>query len=220
MRPVTRKAQPKNATTYPQMRKILLGHWGKYCSYCELPITHKPDAEHILPQKINPQKRDDWDNLHLSCGYCNSRKGDTDPTPTTIDTYVWPTKDNTARAFKYVNVFPEVADGLTKEQRELAQRLYDLLKLDATGDVREQERGDVATIAIRWRTKLSTAKDPELVRDSVVEIARARGFFSIWMEVFSNDKEMRKQLIAAFPGTAKDCFNADAEPVPRPNGRV
>ncbi|HRI70045.1 MAG TPA: HNH endonuclease [Polyangium sp.] len=202
------------------MRDILLGHWGKYCSYCELPIVNQPGVDHVIPQGRFPEYRDLWENHHLSCSHCNSRKGAQLPTPDAVDDFLWPTRDNTALAFKYVNVFPEVADCLTNEQQEMARRLHNLLKLDATGDVREEERRQAYVTAIHWRSQLATAKDPKCLRDAVVDIARLSGFFSIWMEVFSNDKEMRKQLIAAFPGTAKDCFNADAEPVPRPNGRV
>lgn len=220
MRPVTREKQPNGATRYDDMRPFLLVHWGKYCTYCELPIGHQPAVDHILPRDRFPEYVDLWENLLLSCSHCNSRKGAEFPTPQTLDDYLWPTKDNTARAFKYVNIFPELADGLPKEHREMARQLHDLLKLDATGDLREDERRQAYAEATKWRTRLMTAKDPSLVREAIVEIAQGKGFFSVWMAVFFQDLEMRKLLIAAFPGTARDCFNDKTEPVARPGGRM
>ncbi len=68
---------------------------------------------------------------------------------------------------------------------------------------------------------MGEAPDAALLRESVVDIARAIGFFSIWMEVFATDTLLRRALIDAFVGTAPDCFDpATTRPVPRPGGRL
>jgi HNH endonuclease len=220
MRPVTRGEKPEHADTYEEMREVLLKDWGEYCSYCELPIINRPDAEHILPKTKNPDERDNWDNLLLSCGVCNPRKGSKRPTPQTLDSFLWPSRDNTARAFKYDNIFPEVADGLTKEQQRMAARLRGLLVLGDTNDKRHKKRAEAFKLAKEFANDLRSSPDTVLARKAIRRLAEHSGFFSVWMEVFSDDIEMRKEIIAAFPGTAKDCFDAETKPVARPNGRV
>jgi hypothetical protein len=58
------------------------------------------------------------------------------------------------------------------------------------------------------------------LRSSVIRIAIATGFFSIWMTVFAADAGMRNRLIDAFEGTrGSRCFHEiTTEPVsPAPN---
>lgn len=220
MRPVSRRIKPDEADNSDKMREVLLDHWGEYCSYCEFPIEHLATVDHILPKKKNPAERHSWDNLHLSCGHCNPRKGPNFPTPATLHTYLWPSRDNTARAFKYTNVYPEVADGLTTIQQQMATRLHNLLVLGDPHDKRHKKRVDAFNLAKEYAHELRSAPDPALARKSILNLAKKCGFFSIWMEVFSHDVETRRQLIAAFPGTAQDCFDADTKPVQRPGGRL
>jgi hypothetical protein len=64
------------------------------------------------------------------------------------------------------------------------------------------------------------------MRRQIVKAARAEGFFSIWMQVFDDDEQMRQMLIdgfsegntfIGFAGTARNCFDAKTRPVtPRP----
>ena len=49
---------------------------------------------------------------------------------------------------------------------------------------------------------------------------KTTGFFSVWMAVFADDREIRLGLIARMAGTAADCFDASGLPVPRPGGRI
>lgn len=219
MRPVQRGAEPSGAKTYEAMRPTLVARLGCYCSYCELPVSHVPHAEHIVPKDRFPAWRDRWDNLLVSCTWCNSYKGDERPPPEKVDEYLWPTRDNTARAFSYASIIPRVSDMLEEPLRSRAARLRGLVRLAVTGDTRGKARAEAYNLAKRYASKLSSAKDPELLRESIVDIAVATGFFSVWMEVFSGDLVIRRGLIASFVGTARDCFEpATTAPVMRPGG--
>lgn len=58
--------------------------------------------------------------------------------------------------------------------------------------------------------------------ECVVRLAQATGFFSIWMQVFQAEPDMRRRLIDAFPGTRESgCFdplNSNlVQPAPNPD---
>ncbi len=57
--------------------------------------------------------------------------------------------------------------------------------------------------------------DSEQMRVIIVKIAKKIGCWSIWMTVFSNDKDMLKRFIENFEGTATNCFNENYEPIGR-----
>ncbi|MFT3764858.1 MAG: HNH endonuclease signature motif containing protein [Minicystis sp.] len=194
---------------------------GPYCSYCEFPVHHTPHAEHIIPKDRFREWRDRWDNLLVSCSWCNSHKGKDRPSPETVDDYLWPTRDNTAAAFTYANAVPEVADGLTGELRKKAAMLRGLVKLGVTGDARATARAAALEVAQRYFSRMATSPDPELVRESIVELASTHGFFSVWMEVCAGNPLLRHRLIDQFRGTAQDCFDpTTTATVPRPGGRL
>jgi hypothetical protein len=220
MRPVTRGPAPEGAATYEEMRPTLFERLGRHCSYCELPVRHQPAAEHVVPKDRFRAWRDRWDNLLVGCSYCNSRKGDALPRPEDIDTYLWPTRDNTARAFTYVNVIPEVARDLAGPVAYLAAHLRGLVQL-GVHDERARARAAAFDMAQRYFSRKPTAPDPALFDEMFVSLALETGFFSVWMEVSASDPGIRRRLVAAFPGTAADCFDpATTAPVPRPGGRL
>ncbi|MBR2895306.1 MAG: hypothetical protein IKC03_06580, partial [Oscillospiraceae bacterium] len=53
----------------------------------------------------------------------------------------------------------------------------------------------------------------EIAKNGIIRTAIANGFFSVWMEVFSDEAEICQALIRAFPGTAGDCFDSDGSPL-------
>lgn len=56
MRPVA-KGQPPQAE-YAQYRDALddlAGRIGLFCSYCEQPIQHAPEVEHVQPKSLEPE---------------------------------------------------------------------------------------------------------------------------------------------------------------------
>lgn len=221
MRPVSRGDAPPDAHTYEDMRRPLRDRLGKYCSYCEYPLKHVPHAEHVVPKDLYPDWRDRWDNLLLSCTYCNGHKGHERPSPGSVDEYLWPSRDNTALAFDYANIFPNVADGLTGAVRNKAAMLRGLVDLGLTTDDRATERSNVFIVAQHFFSRMSHTPDRELAEEAVIRLALATGFFSVWMEIFASLPSVRARLIEAFTGTARDCFDPDTcQPVPRPGGRM
>jgi hypothetical protein len=84
-----------------------------------------------------------------------------------------------------------------------------------------------------WGLALEVKADLDagrVTRESVVRNAASSGFFSVWMKVFEGDTAARQLLIdgfdgangyRGFEGTAKDCFDAQTQPVsPRAANRL
>ena len=161
-----------------------------------------------------------WDNFLLACTNCNSTKGNTE---VILDQYVWPDRHNTFMVIQYsegglVTCAPNLPAALQKN----VERTISLVGLDKTpntqkaSDRRWLNRKEAWEIAVRARERLRRIDISEL-RDQIVDTARAKGFWSIWMTVFRNDPDMLKRLLTSFPGTCTQCFDpADAyTPTPR-----
>jgi hypothetical protein len=58
------------------------------------------------------------------------------------------------------------------------------------------------------------------MRRQIVRTALGHGFWSVWMTVFRDDGDMRKQFVENFPGTAEDCFDASCAFIHRPGGTI
>lgn len=229
MRPVVRGPAPANATEwthYGDASRPLAWRIGWYCSYCETPIPIGIAVEHILPKRDHPQLELEWSNFLLACGICNPTKGDA-----TYDLagHLWPDRDNTARAFVYLDSgLIEVASDLPADVDVLADATLQMVGLDrspetdgVSADLRWGGRLNTWNIASRQATSLANNDTPAL-RDCIIELAKQSGYWSVWMTVFADDREIRKRLIAEFRGTANNCFNADAETITtqRPGGKL
>lgn len=231
MRPIHRGISPfkNDFCNYRDAFPFLCSRIGMYCSYCERRISTLLAVEHIQPKALPAYMFliGNWENFLLGCPNCNSTKGDRDVVP---DTLYLPDRDNTFLVFKYTadgRVVP--ANHLSILQQKIA---HDTLKLvgldkpiskitDENGRIvaidRVGQRMEVWGIAEESRDDLQQ-KPSEQLRRSIVRTAVAYGFFSIWMQVFANDIDMRRRLIDAFPGTAQDCFDANTQAVsPRPD---
>jgi hypothetical protein len=176
---------------------------------------------HVEPEQRRraPRIRRPATGRFVRRSYCNGHKGKLRPTPATVNEHLWPERDNTARAFTYENVHPR-AQHVGEPAQSMAARLYGLVHLSVTDDERAKERATVFVLARWYFTKLQTFPTPDVWRLAIVNQAIASGFFSVWMEIFATDPATRGALIAAFPGTATDCFDAATAPVPRPGGRL
>ncbi len=232
MRPITRGDVPKDANDaavvfnhYGDARDPLIARIGDYCSYCEVALHSGIDVEHVQPKKSHPDLETTWSNFLLACNYCNAVKG---PRGDNLHDYYWPDTDNTSRPFVYErDRSPRVADWLSADQRVLAQQSLKLTGLDrepghsglTQWDRRWSKRREAWGVALRERDKIQQS-DTIQQRDSAVQVAVARGFWSVWMQVFHDDIDMRRRLNAAFPGTAIDCFDNSTQPSQRPGGRL
>jgi len=198
---------------------------GDYCSYCEVCLHSSIHVEHVRPKSPRPELEREWTNFLLACDLCNAIKSDID---VNLDDFYWPDRDNTARALRYdADQPPRVADGLAANQQAIAQRTIELTGLDrvpghpqySERDRRWKKRLDVWGVALLALHELQRNDSPAL-RQSILQIAIARGHWSVWMQVFNDDIEMRGSLISWFQGTARNCFDAQTRPIPRPGGRL
>jgi uncharacterized protein (TIGR02646 family) len=232
MRPVQRGDCPRDDAGAPivfahyrEARDPLIGRIGDYCSYCEVCLHGSIHVEHVRPKTPRPALEREWTNFLLGCDQCNAIKGDTD---VNLDDYYWPDRDNTARVFQYDhNQPPRVSSDLTADQRAMAQRTIELTGLDrvpghpdySERDRRWKKRLDAWGVALIARGQLERNDSPAM-RDQILQTAIARGHWSVWMQVFHDDIEMRARLIRWFQGTAGDCFDAETRPIRRPGGLV
>ncbi|MGC1374850.1 MAG: hypothetical protein WA821_01420 [Anaerolineales bacterium] len=51
------------------------------------------------------------------------------------------------------------------------------------------------------------ASDNTWFREQIVDTARAKGFWSVWLTVFENDADMCNRLISASPGICRFCYD-------------
>ncbi|MBM3472642.1 MAG: HNH endonuclease [Armatimonadetes bacterium] len=219
MRPVDRREPPGSGgpQTPDEARDALLAQLGPYCCYCERPIEHIPELEHIRPKSLYPDLALAWGNLLLSCKNCNATKGHRD---IALGEYYWPDRDNTLRAFAYFEegwIAPH--EDLRPDQVARACRTISLTGLNRVStpkDRRTRQRAWAWEVASQSLERLCACGSAH-VRAQIIETALAVGFFSVWMTVFVDHPDMRTAFVGAFPA-APDCFDADANPIPRPGG--
>ena len=227
MRPVDKGAAPTTYNRYQDAGVDLRARLGDYCSYCERQIETHLAVEHVQPKIRRAELRNSWTNLLLGCVNCNSSKG---KKPVVLRDYFWPDRDNTLRAFEYVNgglVRPH--GGLVARDQTKARDTIALTGLDkfpgnpgrepTSSDRRWLRRHETWQLAKRDRGRLAI-QDTALVRELIVENAIARGMFSIWWTVFAGDVDMRRRLRKAFVGTHAGSFDANENPVPRAGGQL
>jgi uncharacterized protein (TIGR02646 family) len=228
MRPVDRGLAPRSYQQYEEAIEDLTAQLGKYCSYCERYIPIGLAVEHVLPKSLYPELKTTWTNFLLGCTNCNSVKGAQD---IGIDDSLWPDRDNPLLAIVYTKGgFVTLSNGLNAVQKSKAQTLLDLVGLQrhpaasgtkpAPRDKRWRDREEIWKAAERCRENLGKSGRTKEARELVLEVAKGYGFFSVWMTVFENYPDVKKELIKSFPGTATVCFNRNGKPLNRPGGSV
>lgn len=231
MRPVKR-IQPlkdedgivKTFTKYVNARKDLIDNFGGYCSYCEMKLDASLAVEHVQPKSVHDGLELEWSNFLLGCTNCNSIKNDQDPG---IGECVWPDKDNTLLAFSYgEGGVVKISDNLPLTKKALASETMKLVGLDRkpnsakVSDRRWLNRMAAWAIAEHAKDRLSRNFDNGDFRSQIVDTCVTGGYWSVWMTVFKDDTNMCQRFIDAMPGTAQDCFNANAQAVNRPGGQI
>lgn len=234
MRPVERGNWPtdedgsrKVYADYGDAQIDLYERLGEYCSYCEMRVGDCMHVEHILPKSVPRYQHleHDWSNFLFSCQRCNDIKGSNDINHAD---YFWPDRDNTFRAFLYsVGGIVKIRTDLSAADQQKAQKTLALTGLDrkpghprfAVKDRRWIERSSAWGKAQDALKRMHENNTPELAR-TIIALATATGFWSIWMTVFQSETAMLKEFIAAFPGTCTSCFNGNGEAQPRTNGSL
>ena len=200
-RPQDENGRPRQFRPYRNAKADLLERLGGYCSYCERPGDLH--VEHVIPKFHRKDLEEEWTNFLLACVNCNSTKGDGN---LSRDGYLWPDEDNTLAAFEYL---PEgivrVAGSLSERERARARRLSELVGLDRrpgrdprATDLRWRKRREAWRVACYARHRYQ--EDPDIV-DLVIILAKANGFWSVWMTVFAEHSEVCDRLQKVFPGT-------------------
>lgn len=217
MRPVKRGAAPKKYGKYQDAIGDLEDCFGCYCSYCERRFPALLAVEHVSPKSYDAARATDWANFLLGCVNCNSTKGDTQ---TNDQDFLWPDKDNTLMAIEYrAGGLVEPSPAVNPQIAAKAAALITLVGLDrhpgqpadkqpSDRDKRYLEREEKWRLAQTMRDRL-TRNDTDDYRDTLVDLAKQSGFFSIWIAVFHDDPDMRRRLVEAHVGTASDCFEND-----------
>ena len=223
MRPVNKGDSPYiTINDYDEALPYLEERIGLYCSYCGMKINHVPEVEHVI-SKSEGGDRTAWKNLLLACKYCNTRKSN-QIVPQNKDNYLWPDEANTELAYKYYGGIPSINDealGIldpSGEETQRAKNLFELVKLGnvpCAGNNKDKRFGQrneafkVASYSLENWKRLKETDDKEAMKSQIVMTAMGYGFFSVWLEVFKEESEMKNVLIAAFPGTEMDFFDAD-----------
>lgn len=236
MRPVSKGVAPRVYQSYQDSIDDLTQVLGWYCSYCEQPIRHVPEVEHIQPKSLHPHLICHWDNFLLACKSCNTAKGNTDVNLALI---AFPDTDNTFLGLSYLQD-GQIAVSITDpSKKSLIENLVTLVKLHrhplaasqadlpSPKDRRSHLRIEVWAVAKRalknYEAALKSygAKAPiiSLLVDSIADLMVAYGFFSVWMAVFVNHPTILNLIVAKFVGTHSGCFDQNGIAVSHPVGR-
>ncbi len=234
MRPLDKGPCPTDETgdpifvhQYTLWRKRLIDRIGYYCVYCNMPLSHSLQVEHVVPKNPpagytsgNPLG---WENMLLACGPCNNAKGNT---PVDVNDYYFPENNNTLLPFQ-ICIHPEHADaavvqqaeGLESFQQTKAEDTIALLGLanidrrENIVDIRWLKRREAFVVVESAFTLYQDAKavgHAHLASLSMAQWAKGIGFFGLWFEKFRNEPEVMQALLNPdiLPGTAQDCFDA------------
>lgn len=200
---------------YHAAKSPLVAHLGAYCSYCELPLNERHlDVEHIEPKSLGVAYEISWSNFLLSCRTCNGmdNKGVQHILPSDMHL---PHRNNTFLSFEYLpGGFVIVNRALTGVEREHAEALYNLVKLDKHPGI---PNVDIATCDKRWQEREEAWHDIELTlydyslgeisEDALIRYAKKTGFWSMWFTQCAAYPNLRARLISDFPGTCVTCFD-------------
>lgn len=214
MRPVDKSLYTTNQVQYNpygDAKPDLIEAIGKYCSYCEREgFSSSLDVEHIEDKSTYPAKKFLWDNFLLACKNCNSIKGTNE---VDFPNIILPHLDNTFSPFEYLESgYIKIKDDITEPLRSRATNLVNLIGLDrypghpnySTKDDRWQERKQVWEISKKYCRKYSIGKcDIE----TIIDLSKSYGFWSIWMFAFESFPEVQKELILQFKGTRQAFFS-------------
>lgn len=229
----------RQVADYRNWRQDLLRVLGNCCCYCNMPLSDSPQVEHVSPK--NPRAGQaagaylDWDNMLLACGVCNRAKGNQ---PTGINLQYLAETHNTHLALEYFVVRHPTKPGVFAcIPKASIMAGVDNAKAIATIDLCDLDNvswDDPRAIDMRWQYRFQAFEDAKLWRvnwdawghhrqDAFIPLlltaATGKGFFSIWMQVFSDVPAVCLALINEFPGTAQDCFDQNGVPIPR-NGQA
>ena len=213
MRPINKGESPKEYTRYRYSVDDLKERLGSFCSYCEMNIDNQPDVEHVIPKSKEPDLKLKWSNFLLSCKTCNTIKGDKNDDR---EGYAFPDEVNTAYLYRYQHGMVQINDELSEEDKEKAQKMFDLIKVDR--DRNTSNLNDDRKIArLREFNKATDSlKDySELPCDLMASVIgrSPSGFVSVWLEVFKEHPKVKEAILKNTKGTALKCYDDNFTPI-------
>ncbi len=208
---------------YQDAKEDLERNIGGYCSYCERPSTDDAaHVEHIQPKGLLKYShlKYSWSNFLMGCARCNGadNKGDKD---VVFGTLHLPNLNNTVISVFYGEGGHIQANTyLSNTELSNAEALINLVGLDKrpghpnhkSKDKRWDRRREVWEIAKRYLDKYNNGSVEE---QTIIDLAKAYGFWSIWFNMFINVIAVKQLLIAEFNGTDSACFDTSYNPIPR-----
>ena len=227
MRPVVKTDKfnddgtPLSFTHWGDAKADLQTELGSYCSFCEREgYRSSLHVEHILAKDLKKYNSliYRWDNFLLGCINCNSTKGSKDYDIN--DTYL-PHLNNLLVTIEVLEGgVVRIKKDLSVDQERRTKNFIDLVGLDrdpshpnySDKDDRWESRIDAWNIAREW---LQDYEYKEIKLGRIIQMAQAKGYWSVWMKVFNEYPEVKKELITNFAGTAANCFDKDINPMPR-----
>ncbi len=221
MRPINKGLIPRNEdgtdkiyTTYAQAKDDLRNRLSSFCSYCEMNIENQPDIEHVSPKSTNPNLERTWSNFLLACKSCNIIKSNDN---VDRDGYVFPDTHNTSFLYEYSKQDVKIRENLNDNVKELATATYSLVKLnrklDTSGRVDDRAMArlnawDKAQEALSDLLELPT--HPAMIRQTA---RSCNGFFSMWIQIFKDYPEVKRNILNNVEGSALDCYDEDVNPI-------
>ena len=121
----------------------------------------------------------------------------------------FPTVHNTYEIFNYDQLGQVTVNTVlltTQADKDRAQRLINLIGLDrrpghpyfSKKDKRWSDRKDAYLLAEKYLPKYQSG---DVDVDTIIDLAKAKGFWSTWMTVFSAEPAVTNRLVQDFPGT-------------------
>lgn len=224
---------PEEYNPYQDAKPYLCANLDYMCSYCEKTFKDERDlhVEHIQPKRyidstgkaIYANLISKWSNFLLACATCNGtdNKGCKN---IVYGTCHLPHLNNTFLSLEYktggvVRVNPALK-GVSATNAQALLELVGLQKTPTTSspkDNRWRIRLEVWNKSMRYRQKYEEGK---VDIDTIIDLVRGYGCWSIWFTVFVGCDEVRKALITSFRGTSASCFDSNNhyEPVLRNPG--
>jgi hypothetical protein len=215
MRPIVKSIKYTEAgdhVEYKPWRKAkpdLINEIGSYCSYCEKKVNRSAlHIEHIFGKKVRNNAGDliydnlqfRWDNFLLACCNCNSVKDNKDVHLT--NPYL-PHLNNLVHFIEIVEGgHIQIKNGVEGDNLTRTKAFIDLVGLDrepshsqySNGDDRWENRLEAKDLAERYFVKY-TAVPKQTDIETIINLAAAKGYFSIWYYQFLGYNEVVEALI-------------------------
>ncbi|EKP0279724.1 hypothetical protein JGK46_003629 [Aeromonas bestiarum] len=211
MRPINKsffKGNKASYNPYGSAKDDLITAIGSYCTFCERnAYSSALDVEHIKDKHTHPLRSLLWRNFVLGCKNCNPIKGNQQ-----ILNMYFPTVHDTFHIISYSPLtgaaYVNTAVCTTPQTVSMAQGLIELVGLDRTPghprysmkDKRWSERQDTFLFAQKYFSKYL---DGDIELDTLIDFAKLKGYWSIWMEVCKTDAVVIGELIDKFPCSNK-----------------